>query len=117
MEIHTDDRGMLYEIPNCTGTQFISTTKPGVRRGDHYHLHKTETFLVLSGEADILLRPLTVDGAYQVHRVSGAAPYPIEIKPLTAHAIVNTGTTDLILLVQSDWVFDANNIDTYQETV
>ena len=114
MEIHSDDRGTLYEIPNCTGTQFISTSKPGVRRGDHYHVFKTERFLVLSGDAEIMMRPLTVDGAYSVHKISGSTPHVIEIPPLVAHAIKNTGTTDLILLVQSDRVFNKDYPGTFK---
>ena len=117
MKIHSDIRGTLYEIPSCAGTQFISTSHPGVRRGDHYHLHKTEWFLVLVGEAEILHRPFTLDGVYGVTRLSGDKPEWVGILPLVTHAIVNIGKTDLVLLVQSDVVFDEANPDTYDEKV
>jgi UDP-2-acetamido-2,6-beta-L-arabino-hexul-4-ose reductase len=116
MEIHTDDRGSLYELPNCEGTQFISRSKFRVRRGDHYHILKTEYFLVLSGTANLytynLVTKVRID--YTLH---GDHPRVIGIPPLTVHAIENVGTTELVLLVQSDHKFDANSPDTYSEKI
>lgn len=116
MKIHSDDRGTLYEIPNCGGTQFISRSNVGVRRGDHYHLHKTEYFLVLSGDAILYTRSL-VTGEKHNQVLHGGQPQLVEIRPLITHAIENVGATELVLLVQSDTVFDQNDPDTYSEAV
>ena len=50
LENHSDDRGSLVTIPNEGYKQtLISRTKPGITRGNHYHLRKVETFLVVEG--------------------------------------------------------------------
>jgi len=58
----TDPRGSLAEfVKSATAGQiFVSRTKPGITRGNHYHHTKTEKFLVLEGEAVIRFR--RVDG-------------------------------------------------------
>ena len=61
----SDQRGRLVETVRSHGSggqTFVSTTVPGVTRGEHYHLHKIERFVVLDGEAVIcaaqnVLRP------------------------------------------------------------
>ena len=54
----TDPRGSLAEfVKSATAGQiFVSRTKPGITRGNHYHHTKTEKFLVLEGEAIIRFR-------------------------------------------------------------
>ncbi len=50
--VHADDRGELFETVRAhggTGQTFVSTTRPGQLRGDHYHLHKVERFFVVRG--------------------------------------------------------------------
>lgn len=61
LEQRTDLRGSLAEfVKSSSGGQiFVSRTKPGVTRGNHYHHTKTEKFLVVEGEAVIRFRPLS----------------------------------------------------------
>ncbi|MCP4459351.1 MAG: NAD-dependent epimerase/dehydratase family protein, partial [Cytophagales bacterium] len=58
LEIREDNRGSLAEFMKSEsfGQVFVSRTKPGVTRGNHYHHVKTEKFLVLSGEGLIRFR-------------------------------------------------------------
>jgi len=58
LEKRSDQRGSLAEFlkSSAMGQIFVSRTKPGVTRGDHYHHTKTEKFLVLEGEAVIRFR-------------------------------------------------------------
>ena len=59
-QVHADDRGELFETVRAhggTGQTFVSTTRPGRTRGDHYHLHKVERFFVVRGEAEIESAP------------------------------------------------------------
>ena len=53
-----DNRGSLAEFVKSDGFGqiFVSRTKPGITRGNHYHHVKTEKFLVLSGQGLIRLR-------------------------------------------------------------
>lgn len=113
-----DERGSLFEaVKSLHGGQcFISTTKPGVTRGNHYHLHKIERFLVLSGDATIRVRklfsPQIVD-----FRVSGAKPQYVDMPTLHTHNITNTGSGELVTLFWSHEIFDPEQPDTYMETV
>ncbi|HPW80932.1 MAG TPA: NAD-dependent epimerase/dehydratase family protein [Verrucomicrobiota bacterium] len=61
----TDPRGSLAEFVKsaAAGQIFVSRTKPGITRGNHYHHTKTEKFLVLEGEAIIRFRRVEEQGA------------------------------------------------------
>jgi UDP-2-acetamido-2,6-beta-L-arabino-hexul-4-ose reductase len=58
LEKRSDQRGSLAEFLKSPsmGQIFVSRTKPGITRGDHYHHTKTEKFLVLQGTAVIRFR-------------------------------------------------------------
>ncbi len=58
--VKTDSRGSLAEFLKSPslGQFFVSRTRPGVTRGNHYHHTKVEKFLVLEGEAAIRLRSI-----------------------------------------------------------
>ena len=49
-----DDRGFLAEFIKTpsAGQIFVSRTKPGITRGNHFHHTKTEKFLVVEGHVD-----------------------------------------------------------------
>jgi UDP-2-acetamido-2,6-beta-L-arabino-hexul-4-ose reductase len=60
LQQRTDDRGVLAEFMKFGpyGQIFVSRTKPGITRGNHYHHTKTEKFLVLEGEAIVRFRSI-----------------------------------------------------------
>ncbi len=75
-QVHADNRGDLFETVRAhggTGMAFMSTTLPGQKRGEHYHLHKVERFFVVKGEAEIELRRLLHDDVV-TFRLSGDKP-------------------------------------------
>ena len=94
------------------GQTSISTTVPGVIRGEHYHLDKVERFAVISGDAMIRVRRLFTDDVVEFP-VSGDAPVFIDMAPLCTHDITNTGSTELVTLFWSHDHFDPSNGDTY----
>lgn len=118
LTLRSDSRGALFEgIKTLHGGQcFVSTTHPGVTRGNHYHRRKIERFLVLAGEASIRLRRLL---SRQVHefRVSGAAPCYIDMPTFHTHDITNTGAGELVTLFWSHELYDPAQPDTYPEKV
>jgi len=118
LTVHGDNRGDFYEVlrANGQGQTSISTTVPGITRGDHYHLDKIERFVVVSGDATISLRQLFSNDV-TTYRVSGAEPVAIDMPPLTTHNIVNVGDTELVTLFWSNDHFDPQNPDTYAEPV
>lgn len=118
LRLNTDARGTLYEaVKGGSGGQtFVSTTRPGITRGDHFHLHKVERFLVVQGQATIRIRKVLTDQVWE-YRVSGDAPAPVDMPTLHTHSIENTGQGDLLTLFWTHTQFDPANPDTYADKV
>lgn len=118
LEIHEDSRGRLSEFLKSKyfGQIFISTTKPGITRGNHWHHTKTEKFLVIKGSAIISLRKID-SSILTTYAVSDQKFEVIDIPPGYTHRITNVGTEDLITLFWASEIFDPNHPDTYSEEV
>jgi len=118
LRLNTDARGTLFEAVKGGGggQTFLSTTKHGVTRGDHFHLNKVERFLVIQGEAVIRIRKVRSDEVWE-YRVSGDAPAPVDMPTLHTHSIENTGDTDLLTLFWTHDLFDPANPDTFSDKV
>jgi UDP-2-acetamido-2,6-beta-L-arabino-hexul-4-ose reductase len=118
LELRQDARGSLFEaVKTLRGGQcFLSTTRPGVTRGNHYHRRKLERFLVLQGDAVIRVRRLLGEEITEF-RVSGARPQYVDMPTLHTHNITNVGAGELITLFWSQEIFDAAHPDTFAEPV
>ena len=117
--VRADQRGDLYEAVKASGGEtqvFFSTTRPGFTRGQHFHLHKVERFIVLRGEGVIRLRKLFTDEIVEFP-VSGDRPAILDMPTMWVHSITNTGDEDLVTLFYADEVFDPANPDTFPEDV
>jgi UDP-2-acetamido-2,6-beta-L-arabino-hexul-4-ose reductase len=114
LELKTDDRGSLFELLKspAIGQIFLSSTKPGITRGNHFHHTKTEKFCVIAGEGLIQFRK-PEDMNIIEYRVSGNKPKIIDIPPGYTHNITNIGTGEMITLFWANEVFDAGKPDTY----
>lgn len=110
----TDDRGTLTELLKSDhfGQIFISTTRPGVTRGEHFHHAKAEKFCVLKGEAVIRFRRVGGDGVLE-YPVSGDRVTVVDIPPGYTHHIENVGGDEMIVLFWADEVFDPERPDTH----
>ena len=100
------------------GQIFVSRTKPGITRGNHYHHTKTEKFLVVQGKAVIRFRKIIPEDRGQraevlEYRVSGDEFRVVDIPPGYTHSIENVGTDELVTLFWANQIFDPNNPDTY----
>lgn len=118
-EWRTDERGGLAEAVRSSGGEsqvFFSTTNPGRTRGQHFHLHKVERFVVLSGQGVIRLRKLFSDDVVEFP-VSGEQPAIVDMPTMWVHSITNVGGTDLLTLFFADELFDAERPDTFAEEV
>jgi UDP-2-acetamido-2,6-beta-L-arabino-hexul-4-ose reductase len=113
-----DQRGSLAEFIKAPaiGQVFVSRTRPGVTRGNHYHHTKVEKFLVLQGEAVIRLRHILETEAVE-YRVRGEDYRVIDIPPGYTHSIQNVGDGEVVTLFWADEVFDPDRSDTYYENV
>ena len=118
LKLNTDARGAFFEaIKGGGGGQTsLSTTKPGVTRGDHFHLKKVERFLVVQGEAVIRIRKVLNDEVWE-YRVSGNTPAPVDMPTLHTHSIENVGDTELLTVFWTHDLFDPANPDTFADKV
>ncbi len=113
-----DNRGWLAEFIKSEGFGqiFISTTKPGITRGDHWHHTKVEKFFVISGKAEISFRHMITNEIIR-YTVDGNNPTVVDIPVGYTHNIKNIGDTEMICLFWSSQIFDPNNPDTYYTKV
>ena len=95
---------------------FYSSTNPGFTRGQHWHRHKVERFLVLSGAGEIRLRKLFSDEVV-TFAVTGDEPAVVDMPTFWAHSITNTGAEPLVTLFYADELYDPANPDTIPEDV
>ena len=110
---YEDERGTFYEfVKTLDSGQFsISTTAPGITRGNHYHNTKNEKFLVIKGEASIKHRQILGDDVIE-YNVSDKQMEVVEMIPGYTHDITNTGDTEMVLLLWANEAFDRDNPDT-----
>lgn len=118
VKLHTDNRGWLFELIKSEhfGQIFVSTTKPGVTRGEHYHDTKLEKFCIIQGEALIRFRHIESDKVIE-YPVSGRTISIVDIPPGYTHSIENIGTEEVIGLFWANQIFTAAKPDTYGEKV
>lgn len=118
LEIKSDARGSLTEFikQKQIGQIFVSRTKPGVTRGNHYHHTKTEKFFVVEGDGVIRMRAIE-GGPVVEYSVTGNAYQVIDIPPGFTHSITNVGLGEMVTLFWSSEMFDPNRPDTYYLSV
>ena len=111
---YEDERGTFYEfVKTIDSGQFsISTTAPGITRGNHYHNTKNEKFLVIKGEASIKHRQIHGNKIIE-YKVSDKKMEVVEMIPGYTHDITNIGDSEMVLLLWANETFDRENPDTY----
>lgn len=119
LPLHSDRRGRLVETVRTHGGRgqtFVSTTRPGVTRGEHFHLRKVERFVVLSGQALIEVRRM-FHREIETFEVNGDRPMVVDMPTMWAHNITNVGSSELVTLFWTDGLFDPAAPDTYPAAV
>ena len=95
-----------------SGQVSISTTNPGITRGNHYHHSKVEKFLVLKGKALFCFRHLISDDLITINSDEQQKRI-IEVPAGYTHNFTNIGEDELIVLLWANEVFDSENPDTH----
>jgi UDP-2-acetamido-2,6-beta-L-arabino-hexul-4-ose reductase len=113
-----DERGNFTEtIKSHIGGQFsFSTTKPGITRGNHFHIRKIERFIVIKGDALIRLRRIGTKDILEF-RISGDKPAFIDMPVWYTHNITNIGKDELYTLFWVNEFFNSSDSDTFYEEV
>ncbi len=114
---YTDDRGSLVEntepkIFETTKHFFVSKSKPGVIRGNHYDFRKSEWFYVIQGECQLVIKDLKT-GKRETKRVKANQNIIINMEPNKSHAFKNVGKDELILLALVNEVHNQKDPDTF----
>jgi UDP-2-acetamido-2,6-beta-L-arabino-hexul-4-ose reductase len=111
---YKDNRGSLFELIKSphAGQIFISRSRKGVIRGNHYHNTKLEKFCVIKGEANIKLRKIDTDEIL-TYFVSEKKIEVVDIPPGYTHSIENLSDEEMIVLFWANEVFDPTKPDTY----
>ena len=122
---NVDARGSFTEFLRTPerGQVSVNVSKPGIAKGNHWHMSKWEKFLVVSGTASIKLRKVGVDRngfpyPMDEYVVSGSDMRVVEMIPGYTHSITNlSDTEDLVTVMWANEPFDPENPDTYYEEV
>ena len=113
-QLRKDDRGWLFELikSESFGQIFVSKTRPGITRGNHYHDTKVEKFCLVHGSGTIRFRLLESDQIIE-YPVDDQEIKIVDIPPGYTHSIENTGAENMIVLFWANEVFDPQQPDTY----
>jgi UDP-2-acetamido-2,6-beta-L-arabino-hexul-4-ose reductase len=114
IDLKTDDRGWLFELvkSRCFGQIFVSKTKPGITRGNHYHDTKVEKFCVIQGQGVIRFRNILGDDVIE-YAVDDKEIKVVDIPPGLTHSIENTGDGEMLTLFWANEIFDPEHPDTH----
>jgi UDP-2-acetamido-2,6-beta-L-arabino-hexul-4-ose reductase len=112
--LKSDDRGWLFELVKSpsAGQIFVSRTKPGTTRGEHYHDTKVEKFCVIQGEGVIRFRNVLGQEVIE-YPVNDGTIQIVDIPPGYTHSIENIGRIDLITLFWANEILDPERPDTH----
>jgi len=113
-----DDRGMFVEMIklNSGGQVSFSTTKPGITRGNHFHIRKAERFAVIKGKALIQLRRIGTDEVLNFE-LDGEEPSYVDMPIWYTHNIKNIGDEELLTIFWINEQYNPEDPDTYFEGV
>ena len=122
---NVDDRGSFTEFLRTPerGQVSVNVSKPGITKGNHWHMSKCEKFLVVSGTASIKLRKVGTDAdgnpfPMDEYVVSGSDMRVVEMIPGYTHSITNlSDAEDLVTVMWANEPFDPAIPDTYYEEV
>lgn len=122
---NVDARGSFTEFLRTSdrGQISVNVSKPGITKGNHWHMSKWEKFLVVSGTAKIKLRKVGADqegNPYPVDEyvVTGGDMRVVEMIPGYTHSITNlSDAEDLVTVMWANEPFDPENPDTYYDLV
>jgi len=111
---HVDSRGVFVEMLKTPDSGQFSyfTAPPGITRGGHYHHSKTEKFMVVRGHARFKFRHMQTGQTHELF-TSSDSPEIVETVPGWTHDITNTGTTEMIVMLWANEVFDRSRPDTF----
>ena len=117
--MNTDERGSFTELIRTPdrGQISVNISKPGIKKGEHWHLSKNEIFIVVKGHGLIQMRNLK-DDELEEYEVSGDRIQGVWMKPGWTHNIINLSSSEeLVTVMFASETLDRKRPDTYYEPV
>ena len=117
--MNIDARGSFTELMRTEkcGQFSVNISKPGIKKGEHWHHSKWEFFIVVSGHGLIQERKIGSDEVLNFE-VSGDKIEAVHILPGYTHNIINLSEKDdLVTVMWANEQFDPAHPDTYSENV
>ena len=117
--MNCDQRGSFTELIRTLdrGQVSVNVSKPGIKKGEHWHLSKWEIFIVVHGHGLIQMRNLK-DDEIEEYEVSGDRIQGVFMKPGWTHNIINlSDTEDLVTVMFASELLEKDRPDTYFEPV
>ena len=119
LKMNIDARGSFTELMRTEkcGQFSVNISKPGIKKGEHWHHSKWEFFIVVSGHGLIQERKIGSDEVLNFE-VSGDKIEAVHILPGYTHNIINlSAKDDLVTVMWANEQFDPAHPDTYSENV
>jgi UDP-2-acetamido-2,6-beta-L-arabino-hexul-4-ose reductase len=112
--MHKDIRGSFTEAFKSPtyGQVSVNVSKPGITKGNHYHMSKNEKYLVVTGTCLIKLRKVTDDKVIS-YTCDGKDLKVVDIPPGYTHSITNIGKEDSVTIMWANELYDPDHPDTY----
>jgi dTDP-4-dehydrorhamnose 3,5-epimerase-like enzyme len=118
-----DARGRSFSIGGAIGDAIgrvedvhFATIVPGAVRGNHYHVARREAIIVLADDSWTLHWD-SGEGTAAERREFGGGAVLLDVDPLSAHAIENSGARELVILGCSNGPYDADNPDAFRRVL
>lgn len=119
-----DERGCSFTLPDVWNRFLVSladmhvtTIRPGHSRGNHYHARHREILVVVYRDTWAFYWDSGA-GTGVEHRIfHGRGSAVIEVLPSASHAVVNTGSRDIVVLGMSDARYNPASPDAYPRPV
>lgn len=114
LKMNIDYRGSFTEFIKTFGMGQISIniTKPGLKKGDHWHNLKVEKFLVVAGSGVVRFKRIDEEEVLE-YFVDGSKLIVIDIPVGYTHNIENLGETELVTVMWVSESFNSDKPDTY----
>ncbi|MDF2544869.1 MAG: capsular biosynthesis protein [Herbinix sp.] len=114
LKMNVDNRGSFTEFIKTPdrGQISVNISKPGIKKGNHWHQTKNEKFLVVSGKGVIRLRKIDSDVTIE-YLVSGDKLEVVDIPTGYTHNIENLGDTDMVTIIWVNECYNSEYPDTY----
>jgi UDP-2-acetamido-2,6-beta-L-arabino-hexul-4-ose reductase len=119
LKVHEDHRGWVMEMLRSEsvrtavfGQIYVTTARPGISKGNHYHTRKTEWFCVLKGRGRLVLEDVHTHDRREIPMEEGRF-VTVKIPSHVAHGVLNVGDEMLYLLAYIDEAYDPDDPDTH----